>query len=144
MLNKLSATGLFINLWRAKLFYHFLRLYSSQTCINVSSLCNKQNLAMLFWTQSNFSIIFSSFLIVLISVKWRFIYCDLSCLTSLSDRRLLIRFVDGTKLRGTVSKFEGRAATWRDLDSWKNGGQQLDTSQPHAGQHEGQQHPGLC
>ena len=35
---------------------------------------------------------------------------------SLSDRRLLIRFVDGTKLRGTVNKFEGRAATRRDLE----------------------------
>lgn len=35
---------------------------------------------------------------------------------SLSDRRLLIRFVDGTKSRGTVHKFEGRAATQRDLD----------------------------
>jgi len=55
-------------------------------------------------------------MIVLISVKWKFIYCDLSCLVSLSDRRLLIRFVDGTKLRGTVKKFEGRATTWRDLD----------------------------
>lgn len=35
---------------------------------------------------------------------------------SLSDRRLLIRFVGGTELRGTGNKFEGRAATRRDLD----------------------------
>lgn len=45
---------------------------------------------------------------------------------SLSDRGLLIRFVDDTKLRGTVNKFEGRAVTRRDLD-------RLEEWQPAAG-----------
>lgn len=92
---------------------------------------------MLFEPRVNFQYIlkFSWYIVVVTGAKQRFIYCHPSCLMSLSDRRLLIPFVDGIKLRGTVNKFEGRDAipSWT---SWKNGRQQVDTSQPHARQQE--------